>query len=99
MHERLAEVASERERRIAAARAEAEASAQAHMTFRPRLDGRSLRLAAGRQAERATAGGVARRKEASGGLAWLSGCGLTRFGSLLYAATLTASACAPARLW
>ncbi len=68
MHQRLAEVTSERERRIAAARAEAEASAQAHMTFRPQLDGRSLRLAAGREAEREAAGGVARPKEASGGL-------------------------------
>ena len=68
MHQRLTDVISERERRSAAARAEAEASAQAHMTFRPQLDGRSLRLAAGREAERTAAGGVARPKEASGGL-------------------------------
>ena len=66
MHQRLAEVTSERERRIAAACAEAEASAQAHMTFRPQLDGRSLRLAASTEAERAAAGGVSRPKEMSG---------------------------------
>ena len=76
MHRRLAEVIGERERRIAAARAEAEASGEAQLTFRPRLDGRSLRLAAGHEAERAAAGGVARPKEASGGLstfdAWLA---------------------------
>lgn len=68
MHQRLTEVISERERRSAAARADAEASGQAQLTFRPRLDGRSLRLAAGREAERTAAGGVARPKEASGGL-------------------------------
>ena len=69
MHQRLAEVIGERERRIAAARAEAEASNGGQMTFRPQLDERSLRLAAGREAERAAAGGVARPKELAGGLA------------------------------